>query len=166
MAELATLGAAASALSGVIGAIGAIQSANAQAAASEYNAKVSERNQVIADQNRKISVRQAEIDAEEKRRETRRTLSSIRAAYGSSGVELAGSPLDVLEDSAFEGEVDAARIEYEGRIRNREGAIQMLGLQEQASLDRMNARSARSAGYINAAGAIAGGAGRALSRVA
>lgn len=166
MAELAGLAAAASAISGVIGAMGAIQSANAQAAASEYNAKVSERNQVIADQNRKVAVRQAELDAEDKRRETRRTLSAIRAAYGSSGLELAGSPLDVLEDSAFESEVDAQRIEYEGRTRNREGAIQMLGLQEQATLDRMNAKSARSAGYINAAGAIASGAGRALSRVA
>lgn len=165
MAELAGLAAAASAISGVIGAFGAIQAGNAQAAAGEYNAKVAERNNVIADQNRQIAVRQADIDAEDKRRENRRTLSAIRAAYGSSGLELAGSPLDVLEDSALESELDAQRIEYEGRVRNREGAIQMLGLQEQANLDRMGAKSARTAGYINAAGAIAGGAGRALSRV-
>lgn len=165
---MAVVTAIASVVSGAISAVGAMQSANAQAQAAEYNAKVQERNAIIADNNRRLNIRQAEVAVEDKRRETRRTLSSIRAAYGNSGLDLAGSPLDVLEDTAIESELDAQRIEFQGRVANREGAIQVLGLQEDAQLNRMNAKNAKRAGGIAAAGAFIGGiggAGQALSRV-
>ncbi len=166
MTGLEGLAAAASAVSGVIGAMGAIQAANAQATAAEYNARIQERNAVIADQNRKQALDTAEIAASDKRRENRRVLASMRAAYGTSGLEMAGSPLDVLEDTALEQELDTQRIMYEGRLRAREGAIQMLGLREDAALSRMEGRSARTAGYIAAAGSLASGAGTALTRMA
>lgn len=166
MTGLEGLAAAASAVSGVIGALGAIQSANAQAAAAEYNAKIQERNSIIADQNRKQAVQTAEITAEDKRRDNRRILASMRAAYGTSGLEMAGSPLDVLEDTAVEQELDVQRIRYEGRARAREGAIQMLGLREDATLSRMEGKAAKTAGYIGAAGQLVGGIGTALTRMA
>mgnify|MGYP000874971371 CR=1 FL=1 len=160
------LAAIASLASGAIGAVGAIQSANASAAAAEYNARVQERNMIIADQNRKQSIDTAEIAAGDKRRENRRVLASMRAAYGTSGLDMAGSPLDVLEDTALEQELDASRISYEGRVRGREGAIQMLGLQEGANLSRMEGDAAKTAGYIGAAGSLVGGIGKSLSRTA
>lgn len=166
MTGLEGLAAAASAVSGVIGAIGAIQSANAQAAAAEYNARIAERNSKIADQNRQMNIQTAEIAAEDKRRENRRVLSAMRAAYGTSGLELAGSPLDVLADTAIEQELDVQRIRYEGRVRGREGAIQMLGLEEDATLSRMEGKAAKTAGYIGAAGSLFSGAGTALTRMA
>lgn len=166
MAVLAALAPIASVASGVIGAIGAIQSANAQSAAAEYNARVQERNAIITDQNRKQAMDTAEIAAADKRRENRRVMSAMRVAYGTSGVDMAGSPLDVLEDTALEQELDATRISYEGRVRGREGAIQMLGLQEGANLSRMEGKAARTAGYIGAAGSLAGGIGRSLTRTA
>lgn len=149
-----------------ISAIGAISAANAQARAAEYNARTAERDIVVADQNRKLAIEQARIDAEDKRRENRRVLASMRASYGASGLELAGSPLDVLEDTAVEQELDAQRIEFEGRARGREGALQMLGLQESATLSRMEGRSARTAGIMGAIGTGLSGAGNVLSRVA
>lgn len=166
MTGLEGLAAVASAVSGVIGAFGAIQSANAQAAAAEYNAKISERNAAIADQNRKQAIETSEIAASDKRRENRRVLASMRAAYGTSGLELAGSPLDVLEDTAVEQELDTQRVKYEGRLRAREGAIQMLGLREDATLSRMEGKAAKTAGYIGAAGQLVGGIGTALTRMA
>jgi hypothetical protein len=166
MTGLEGLAAAASAVSGVIGALGAIQSANAQAAAAEYNAKIQERNSIIADQNRQQAVQTAEIAAVDKRRDSRRILASMRAAYGTSGLDLAGSPLDVLEDTAVEQELDVQRIRYEGRLRSREGAIQMLGLREDATLSRMEGKAAKTAGYIGAAGQLVGGIGTALTRMA
>lgn len=149
-----------------VSAIGAIGSAKAQSAAASYNAQIADRDVVVADQNRKLAIEQARIDAEDKRRDNRRVLSSMRAAYGASGLELAGSPLDVLEDTAIEQELDAQRVEFEGRARGREGALQMLGLQESATLSRMEAKSAKSAGYMGAIGAGLSGAGTTLSRVA
>lgn len=166
MTGLEGLAAAASAVSGVIGALGAIQAANAQAAAAEYNAKIQERNAIIADQNRKQAVETSEIAATDKRRDNRRVLAAMRAAYGTSGLDLAGSPLDVLEDTAVEQELDVQRIRYEGRARSREGAIQMLGLREDATLSRMEGKAAKTAGYIGAAGQLVGGIGTALTRMA
>lgn len=166
MAALPALAAAASAISGVVGAIGAIQSAQAQAQAADYNAAIQQRNVIIADQNRTMAVRAAEVDADEKRLENRKTIAAMRAAYGSSGVELAGSPLEVLSDAATTLELDASRVEYQGKVANREGSLQMLGHQEQATLDTMEADSARAAGPLNAMGFLIGGAGNALQRLA
>lgn len=162
---MAALSAVLTVVSGAFSAIGAIQQANAAQASAEYNAKVAERNRVIADQNRQLAIQTAEIDASDKRRENARTLSTIRAAYGKSGLEMAGSPLDVMEDSALELELDTQRIAYEGRARGREGAIQMQEFSERATLSRMEGRSAKSAGILSAFGYLAGSAGTALSRV-
>lgn len=165
MTGLEGLAAAASAISGVIGAIGSIAAGNAQAAAAEYNARVQERNAKVADQNRKQAIKTADIAAEDKRRENRRVMAAMRAAYGTSGLEMAGSPLDVLEDTALEQELDVSRVQYEGRVRAREGALQMLGFREDATLSRMEGKAAKTAGYIGAAGALVGGAGNALTRL-
>jgi hypothetical protein len=153
MAVLAPLATAFSIGGAVLGAVGTYQSMQASAAAAEYSAKVAERDIVVADQNRKAAMEQSRIAAEDKRRESRRIMASIRASYGASGVELAGSPLDVLTDTATEQETDARRIEYEGKIRGREGALQMLGLSESATLSRAEAQSARRGAATCRAGA-------------
>lgn len=147
---------------GVISAIGAISSANAQAAAAEYNAKVDERNRIMANQDRQIAIRTAEIDAQDKQRENARTNGAIRAAYGNSGLDMAGSPLDVLEDSALEQSLDVQRISYEGRARGREGAAKAQGYAEDANLQRANAKASKTAGMISAFGYLAGGVGQAF----
>lgn len=148
-------------VSGAVSAIGAIQQANAAAASAEYNAQIMERNAEIIDQDRKSATKQAQVDADDKRRDNRRTLSTIRAAYGSTGLEMAGSPLDVLEDSANELELDATRIEYEGRVKNREGAIKKREALEGARNSRMEGKAAKSAGYISAFGYLVGAGAKA-----
>ncbi len=163
---LGIIGAIASVVSGVVGAMGAMQAAEANAQAAEYNAKIAERNAIIADQNRKAAMQQADIDADDHRRETRRILASIRTAYGASGIEMAGSPLDVLEDTALERELDTQRIQFEGKVRSREGAIAMLGLQEEATLSKMRAQNERTAGRYAAFGSVIGGIGNGLARLA
>lgn len=158
---LSSLFAGASAVATVIGTI---SSANAASASAEYNAKVQDRDAFVADQNRNATLNQARIDMEDKRRSDRRTLASIRASYGSSGIELAGSPLDVLMDTATEQETDTQRVGYEGQIRGREGALQALGMSEGANLSRMEAKSAKRGGFFGAVGAGLSGAGNILSR--
>lgn len=130
-------------LSGVVGAIGSLQQAAAAKAAGEYEAAVAERN-------KKIALQQAEAEMVDQRRENRRQLSQIRALYGSSGLELAGSPLDVIEDSAAEGAYDVEKVGYQGKLR----AIEQT---DKANLARMKADSASKAGYIGAAGNLLAG---------
>lgn len=153
------------AASGAIGAYGAYASGQAASAAASYNARLQERDAYVAEQNRQAVIEQTRIAAEDSRRDNRRELASIRAAYGASGLDLAGSPLDVLQDTATEQELDTRRVEYEGSTRAREGALQILGLREGANLSRMEGRNARRAGTLSAIGAATGGAGRTLERM-
>lgn len=134
---------------GAIGAIGAIQSANATSAAAEYNAKVAKRNRAAA-------LDQTEAAMRDKRLENSRQMGAIRAAYGSSGLQLDGSPLDVLEDTAVEQAYDVSKIKYKGRM-------QAAGYSEQAALFKLEAKSAKTAGYIGAASSIIGGVSTGIS---
>jgi len=119
---------------------------NVRAATAARDAQIADRNKRIADQDRQIAARTAELAAEDKRRENRRTFAAIRAAYGTSGFELSGSPLDVLADTSLEMALDERRVEYEGQLRNREGALQMLYLDEDAQSSRTAASNYKRAG--------------------
>lgn len=152
---MALVSAAVSIIGGVVGAIGAMQQANAQARAAEYNAKVAERNRLAI-------LDQTDHEAADAGLENRRRMSAIRSQYGASGIELAGSPLDVLTDTAIEQEYDVKKIRYSGQL-------EAIGKTDEANLYRMEAKSARAAGGISAVGAFLGGvsqAGRSLMKVA
>jgi len=157
---------AVTAVSGVTGAVGAIQGARAASAAAEYNAKVAEADAIVADQNRQNAIQTAAIAAEDKRRENRRVMASIRSSYGASGASMEGSPLDVLMDSATEGELDAQRIEQEGRARGREAGMAVMGAQRSATLSRMEARNSRASGWLGAGSSLLSATGSALRRTA
>ena len=150
------------AIGGAFNVVGNLVAGAAEARAADFNAQVQERNAGIAEQNRQNTVRQSEIDAEEKRREGSRLRAAMRAAYGSSGLEMSGSPLDVLEDTAIEQELDVQRVEHEGRVRSFEGSLEVLGLLEGAGLSRSRAKGAKVAGVFGAVGAGLGSAGKVI----
>jgi len=150
-------------VSGVMSAAGAMQQASAEAQAYKTQAQIAERNRVIADQDRIQAVRTAQIAEEDKARENRRNLASMRAAYGSTGLELAGSPLDVLSDTSVEMALDQQRTGYDQYIQNREGAIKMLGLTEDAAQARAAAKNAMTAGRMKAVSSLLSSAGSAAS---
>lgn len=137
--------------SAAVGAVGAIQQGRAASAAANYNASVSERNAQIEEM-------QAAEDAERSRRATRRRLGAMRAAYGASGVALEGSPMDVLEDSYAEGELDALTIQYQGRMA-------AMNSRENARLERMRGRASKTAGYLKAGTSLLTGAANVASMV-
>lgn len=144
-----------------ISAVGAIQSANAQSAAFDREAQIADRNKILADQDRQLAVRTAQIAAEDKNRENRRRLADLRASMGASGLEMAGSPIDLLADTSLEMALDTKRIEFEGKVRNREGVIEMLNFGDQAAGARMSSKSARRSGYYSAGGALLSGGAKA-----
>lgn len=158
---LAAVAIGATVVSGFIGAMGQMSAANAQAAAYEREAQIAERNKIFADQDRKLAIETARIDAEDKARDNRRQLASLRAAYGNTGFELTGSPLEVLADTSIEMALDERRIEFEGMARGREGAIKMLGLQDEADMSRAAGKNAKKAGKISAISTLIGTAGSA-----
>lgn len=160
---LAAVAAGATILGGAVSAMGAIQAGNAQASAAMRDEAIAERNAKIANQDRIQAVRTAQTASEDKARANRRQLASLRAAYGSSGFELAGSSLDVLADTSTEMALDERRIEYEGTVRNREGALQMLYLSEDADQSRRAAKNYVKAGRISAGASLFSTAGSAAN---
>lgn len=143
---LTTLGA----LGGAVGAASALASGQQQGAVAEYNAKVAAAE---AD-----ATKQATIDAEEEhRRKASALLSQQRATYAAAGVDLEGSPLDVMSQTAAMAERDAIR------IRN-SGTVQELQARSQSAVDNLSARSARTSSYWKAGSSLLTGVSS-LSRI-
>ena len=119
-----------------ISAAGALQAGKSQQDMAEYNARVAEQSAVAATEK-------AAYDEQIHREQVRKVLSKQRALYGKSGVDMTGSPLLVLEDTAKTGELDALAIRYGGEIeasRARSGA----------GLSKAQGSQARTASYLQA----------------
>ncbi len=131
-----------------ISAIGAISQANAQQAASSYNARLREIDAGVA-------LEQADRDALQIRRAGERAQGSVLAGFGASGIATdEGSPLDVLSMSASEAKLDEETVLYKGRLK-------ASGYQGAAALERYSGDTAQKQGYLNAASYLIGGAGKA-----
>lgn len=135
-----TLAIAATVAAGVgtaVQVVGAIQQSSAASKADKYNAQV-------ASQNAQIATDQANLQLTQQQRAAQLAFGSTKAGYGASGVTSDGSPMDVLQDSFTQSELDANTIIYNGKVR-------AAGYQNQASLDTASAANARTAGYTDAA---------------
>ena len=127
-------------------AYGQIQQGKSQAAQAEYNAKLAKRNAKAAKEN-------AVYEARQKRRGTARLIGKQRALYAKAGVTMEGSPLDVLQETAAQGEMDALMIE-------RGYAQQETAYKSQAKLAKMRARNYKQQGYLAAGSTLLTGGGQ------
>lgn len=142
-----------SANAGVISAIGtavsvvsAIGGAMTQRDSAKYNAKVAENNAIASRQ-------QAAANAEAQQRDARMRIGQMEANYAASGVSLEGSPLEILEQSARNSEMDRLNILYGGELRaGNYGA--------EAQLNKSRASSAMTSGFIRAGSELMSGAAR------
>lgn len=119
-----------------LGAVGSLVGGFGQAAASRRDATIADQNATFADQQAKA--RQDMI-----RREAAKLRGKQRAEIGASGVTLAGSGFDVMEDSAVEAELDALTAGYEGKLQSR-------ALRAEAAANRQDARGALFKGVVGA----------------
>ena len=144
-----------------IQAISSISAGNAQAAsykasaqAQEYNAEMNRRN---ADRvSQEYSIREDNL-----RKQQTQALGRERAAFAQSDTGLGtGSNLDVMNEDTQNAELDALTLRYQGQTE-RAGLLSQSNLDSyDAQVSRMNASSARQAGYMGAFGKVLGGAGR------
>ena len=80
-------------------------------------------------------------------------MSRQRALYGKSGVEIEGSPLLVMEDTAAQGEMDALAIRWGGDVAAARA-------RSEANLMKMQGRTAGRLGAIQAGTTLLSGAGQ------
>jgi len=150
MSDPFTAGAAGiSMLGGIFGAMGSGQQSAAQAAqyraqaqAGQFNASMLETRALEAERNRGIAYEKAEMEARDLRVKNRAVIGQVRAAYGANGLSMDGSPLDVLQATAVEQELDVEKVLYAGDLAALEQTDKAGSFRQQAQLARMGAASA------------------------
>ena len=105
----------------------------------------------VAKGNAQIAKQQAAMEAERLRRDTQRRLGATKAAFGASGVTLAGAPIEVIADQASVGEEDAQLILFGGQAKSRQ--------------ELANAAGAKSRGQQSLIGGLGSAAGTGLTGV-
>lgn len=112
------------------------QAGEEEAAAQEYNAQVAEREANLIRQG-------AKLDEFRSRKQLKAFVSQQTAAYARSGVELTGSPLDVIQDTIANAELEIAIDQF-----NIETAAK--GKESEAEMRRYYGKQAKTAQQIQA----------------
>ena len=155
MAAATSLAIASLALAGVgtgLAVYGQVQQAENAKAVGKYNARLAE-----------AQAKQTEMDAAEnirrKRKENARILATQRSKYAKAGVIEAGTPLELMAETAGNLELDV--LDY-----NRQQRINAQNLRQQGAMDLAMGQNAAQAGYINAGATLLQGAGQAAGMAA
>ena len=150
-----------------VGTAASIASAQQQAKqaqqAAEYNAALAKRNSEIASQNAAAARRQAVADSEAQRRSAEKQLGAMRSGYAASGIQMEGTPLDVLSASVQQSELDTLNTIYKGELRALSYENEAGGLSLTSQLDESSGKSARTQGMYSAGSSLLSGAEKAYS---
>lgn len=133
-----------------VSAAGSVMQGNQANAAAQVQAQA-------MDQQRQAEQQTAAFEMAQEQRKQELQRSASRAAIGASGVGFQGSPTAVLTANAAQGQLDLEAIRYGSQLRQNT-------LSTQADLTRMQGKQARTAGFINAAGSVLGGASKLQER--
>lgn len=157
----------AAAVSTTLGVIGANQQSKAQQAQYEYQAKVQERNEKIARNNASMERQTGIEEARKQRMKTLQAIGAQETALASNGVDVSyGNSLDIIEDTAMLGELDALRIQYNSERTARNYETQARNFKSDAVLSRYAQANAKTAGNMNVLAAGISGIGKMASSIA
>lgn len=146
--------------SAVVGAVGAVAQGNAASAQAKTEAAAHDYNAAELRTHADIVSQQAGAKEDVQRRNAAQQLGLLNAAAAQSGIGTQGSAATVSRESAINAEMDALNIRYEGTVERRGLLAQSKLSGYQAQGARMNAKTAKTSGYINAASsALSAGTG-------
>lgn len=134
---------------GTLGAVGAIADAKAQAHAASFNAQVARENAFLA---RAQGKREARLVKEA----GLRSLGSIRATVGASGLTMEGSFEDVMAESARNVKRQEMETIFQSELAAR-------GFEAEAAIQTSQGKMAKKLGMFKAASSFLGGGARGFS---
>lgn len=139
-----------------IAAVGAISQGQQAKAAAQSESNAAEYNAKLADIRRRQTYAAASTQEDEQRRRARAAIGTQLATSAEAG---AGLNEDLLRQSIYASEEDTAAIRYESALKA-QGFESESALQRSAAFDaRQQGKAAQRAGYLKAAGTLAGGYG-------
>ncbi len=149
----------------LLSAGGQLTTAKATSDAGKHNAKVMDMNAKLAERRARDAIERGTIEEQRKRQEVAGIKGQQQAAMAANGVDLSfGSPLDLIVDTAVMGELDALTIRSNTYREAYEHRVDATNKRAGAAAERAGAKSALTAGYLNAAGTVLTGAGKAYGR--
>ena len=128
--------------------MGAAQAAQAQERASRAQADAYRRQA-------ELERAQADFNAQQQEHKAIKLISQQRTSYLSAGVSLYGTPMDVIDDSTKQSDLDVQAIRYNGAIKEQ-------NFQMQARALDIKAEGQREAGQYAAIAPLIGGVGKAV----
>jgi hypothetical protein len=141
---------------------GVLQQSRAASAQADFKTRIAQNNAQISENNAQAVEAKAEVDIEEKRRETRQRLSLQRTQIAAAGFQLGvGTGIDILGDTAALGELDVLRIDEDARNQAQNFRAQGANFQTEAELGRLSRKNIERAGKIKVAETLITGASRA-----
>ncbi len=145
------VGAVATVASTVLGTVSSYQQGKQQQAMYNYQAKVAQENEKIANQN---AAQERQTGIEEARLQRMKTLQAVgsqQAAMAANGMDVTqGTSLDIIEDTAAMGELDALQIETNYEKKALAYEQQANNFSNQANLDYIAGKNAYTSGKIGA----------------
>lgn len=132
------------------GVYSSIQQGKAQQAEYNYQASVARQNAKIAQENAAMERQQGIEEARLQRMKAAQAIGSQKAAMAANGVDVSqGTALDVIEDTAAMGELDALQTQYNYERRALAYETQSDNFINQSNLDLIAGQNAYSAGKMN-----------------
>jgi len=145
----------------VVTAVGQVQAGKAARKQSEFNAQVSRNNAILAERQASDSLRRGRLSERQKRLQLAKLSGSQRAAFAANNVAInQGSPLDVLEFGAEQGELEALSIRSAAERQAVGFRARAGNLEAEASLFEAAGRQQETAGFFAAASTILSGASK------
>ncbi len=138
---------------------GAISAGNARSDAARYQAQVARNNAIIADQKAIYAIQAGDVESGRQGAKNRATMGKIKTAQAASGLDVnTGSPVDVRAGNAETGMQDVLTTKNDALLRAYGYRAQGADATAQADLDEQAASSAKTAGYLEGAASLLGGA--------
>ena len=135
--------------------VGALLSAKGQLDAGDAAREAGDAEGDLLEKNANRVEEMGEYTAFRHNMKVKKVLGAGRAAYAASGVTMSGSAMNVMRESAVEGERDRLAILYNAEVKADT-------MRDQASIARYSGRAAQRAAQYSAAGSLLGGAGRTM----
>lgn len=160
----AVAGAATAITTGVVGAISAKQQGEQQQAYYNYQAQVAQENAKIAQSNAALERQQGIEESRLQRIKTAQAIGSQQTAMAANGIDVTqGTAVDVIEDTAAMGELDALQTRYNYERKAIQYEQQANNFSNQSNLDVIAGQNAYSAGKMNALASGIDGVSKAAS---
>ena len=137
-----------------VSAVGSLLGGQAAMAAGSYQQSIAERNANVYEDKADQAIKIGERNVKTFNKAFNKVLSSTESAYIGSGVRLSGTPLEILEHNLAEAEIERMNIMYDAKVQNYDFKEQAVMARMQGEVAMFQARSQRTASYLNAAGTL------------